>query len=426
METIFQNASSESISVLWQKVAIAILIGLLVGVERERAKKSSERYFAGIRTFPLISLFGFVTALISSFTNIFVFISGFLIFGILVAIEYFVTAEKGNLGGTTELTLLLVYILGGLVFWEYLLFSAALGVVITVFLSLKTKFRTFAGMIEEEDIFATLKFLIITIIVLPLLPNRTIDPFDILNPLQIWYFVILISAISFVGYIMFKIIGAKKGILLLSILGGLASSTAVTISFSQRSKENISHGRDFGSGILLATSVMYPRVLIIVFLLNSAVGINLIMPFFLLTAICIGVSLLIFKNQNAGKTENLQLTNPFRLLFALKFGLAVAVIIFVSSFANKHFGESGVFLATFIGGFASLDAAVLAAMNSTNENINVDAISAAVLIAIAANTIFKLMVIRFSGSKELMHVILKTFAVVLVVIVLSCSYYIFL
>jgi uncharacterized membrane protein (DUF4010 family) len=426
METIFQGQMNEGIPLLWQKIFIALMIGLLIGVERERAKSPGEHYFAGIRTFPLISMLGFVCALISSFTTIYFFITGFVLFGILVAIEYYVTAQKGELGGTTELTLLLVYVLGGMVFWEYFLLSTAISVVITMFLSLKTKFRAFAGMVSEEDILATLKFLIITVIVLPILPNKTVDPFGIINPLKIWYFVILISGISFVGYVLFKIIGSKKGIIVLSLLGGLASSTAVTLSFSQRSKENHTYCSDFGSGILLATSIMYPRVLFIVFLLNPVLSLKLLLPFIILSIIVLYFSFSYKKRNSIAKEGDLELSNPFKLFFAIKFGIVLMVLLFISGIFNKFLGYGGVFLAAFIGGFASLDAAILSVVNVGNINVNNNILSAAILMAISANTIFKMGAIYFSADKELRKFTFTPFILVNIIIFLFCGYYIFL
>ncbi len=426
METIFQNTISESLPIMWQKIAVAVLIGLFIGVERERARNPLQKSFAGIRTFPLISLLGFIAALLGDNYSIYIFITGFLVFGLIVAIEYYITAAKGNLGGTTELTLLLVYLLGGMVYWDYILFSAAIGVIITMFLSMKTKFRAFAGKIDEEDIFATVKFAIITLIILPLLPDRTFDPLNVLNPLKIWYLVVLISAISFIGYVLFKIIGTKKGVLVLSLLGGLASSTAVTLSFSQRSKESPALSNDFGSGILLATTVMYPRVLFIVFLLNPNVGVQLLFPIFILIGICLYMSLYIWKNSHKGNEENIKLTNPFKLFFAIKFGLVFSIILFISSLANKYLGDGGVYLATFIGGIASLDAAILSVMGISNNVTYGNVLSSSILIAIAANTIFKIFVIGFSGSKELRTYTFKAFAAIILIILIFLFYYNFL
>ncbi|HPN37420.1 MAG TPA: MgtC/SapB family protein [Melioribacteraceae bacterium] len=426
MDTILQGQINEGIPLLWQKIFIALMIGLLIGVERERAKNPGEQYFAGIRTFPLISMLGFVCALISSFTTIYFFITGFIIFGALVSIEYFITAQKGELGGTTELTLLLVYVLGGMVFWEYFLLSAAISVVITVFLSLKTKFRTFAGMVSEEDIFATLKFLIITIIVLPILPNKTVDPFEIINPLKIWYFVILISGISFIGYILFKIIGSKKGIIVLSMLGGVASSTAVTLSFSQRSKENTTYCSEFGSGILLATSIMYPRVLFIVFLLNPLLGMKLILPFLILSCVTLYYSYIYRKKNNMGNESTLELTNPFKLFFAIKFGIVLMVLLFISGLFNKFLGYGGVFLAAFIGGFASLDAAILSVVNVGIKSVGINILASAILCAISANTIFKMLAIYFSAYKDLRKFTFTPFIIINCLIILFCGYYILL
>ena len=224
-------------SAIWYRIFVALLIGLLIGIERESSKHAAKNYFAGIRTVPLISIFGFLSALIAAQYGIYLFAVFFFIYGILIAISYFFSAKDGARSGTSEITYLIVFILGALVYWDYLLLAGSLGVLTAVFLTFKSELRKFAGRIEEEDLYAAIKFALITVIILPLLPDRAYDPYGVLNPREIWYFVVLIAGINFIGFVLFRIVGTKRGIQLLAVFGGLASSTALTITFMQRSRE---------------------------------------------------------------------------------------------------------------------------------------------------------------------------------------------
>ncbi|OGU56725.1 MAG: hypothetical protein A2V66_04650 [Ignavibacteria bacterium RBG_13_36_8] len=403
---------------LWQRIVIALLIGLLIGVERERKRKTSEGSFAGIRTFPLISILGFLAALISSFTTIEAYLIIFMSFGILVAISYYFSAKKGGIGGTNEITLLLVFVLGSLVYWGHILLSAALAVILLMFLTLKAEFHTFAGAIEQEDIFATLKFAIITIIILPLLPNEAFDPFNVLNPRKIWYMVVLIAGISFVGYVLFKLIGAKRGIQVLSILGGLASSTALTLSFTHQSKDIKKYSRNFAAGIVLASTILFPRILIIVFIVNRSLAEALLFPVLLFTTVGIFMSLLIWRKSKSSEMEEVQLTNPFKLMIALKFGLLFAVILFVSSAAQHYLGNKGVYYTSMFAGFADLDAIALTIVDLLKKNLTINVATISIVIAFTANTIVKAGIAYFWGSKELKKYTTIGFSVIVAVLLI--------
>src|SRR5690606_23521672 len=161
---------SEDLLILVQKLAIAIFIGLFIGLEREFSKPEEEKIFAGIRTYPLIAIFGFCTALITSFTSEWVYALLLLGFTILVTSSYIFSARQGRHGGTSEISILIVFLLGSLVFWNFIIFAAVIGVIVNFFLTLNIQFHAFVGKISAEDLHAALKLAIITVIVLPLLP----------------------------------------------------------------------------------------------------------------------------------------------------------------------------------------------------------------------------------------------------------------
>ncbi|MFN3695364.1 MAG: MgtC/SapB family protein, partial [Ignavibacterium sp.] len=209
-------------------LAVVIFIGMLIGLEREYARNKDEKIFAGIRTFPLIGLYGFTSALISSITENWVYAIFFIGFAGLSIAAYYSSAKDGKVGGTSEVSAFIVFILGSLVYWGYILLPVVIAIIITMFLSLKIQLHSFVGKVSAADIYATLKLAIITLIVLPILPDKTYGPFDVLNPRLIWYMVIFVSGISFIGYIFIKLLGKDKGIIVTSLLGGMVSSTALT------------------------------------------------------------------------------------------------------------------------------------------------------------------------------------------------------
>lgn len=413
----FIDPGDEDLLIFLEKMVVAILIGLLMGIERERDRGVDEKTFAGVRTFPLISLFGFLSAFIASFTVIWVFVAAIFIYGLLVAISYYFSASKGHYGSTSETSYLLSFILGSLVFWGHILIAAILAVVITTFLSSKSYLRKFAGKVEKEDIYATLKFALITIIILPLLPDRTFGPFDVLNPSKIWIMVVLISGLSFTGYILFKIVGTEKGILLLSLLGGLASSTAATLSLTQRSKDVPALSKNLAGGIILASSIMFPRVLIIIFLLNSELGISLLMPFgiFMITGFIVSFILIHYSKKSA--TNEIKLSNPFYVMTALKFGLVFGLILFATGAAQHYLGEDGIFYAGLLGGLVNFDAVALSMSDMAASSVQLTVASTAVLLASMTNTIVKMIIASTLGARDLRKYSLYGFSPLLVVII---------
>ena len=410
--------SSNPTEDLLLRLLIAVLIGLLVGVERERNLRGDDQLFAGIRTYPLIAVLGFLSGLISSKTSDGVFIAIFFIYGFLVVTSYYFSAKKINMGGTSEISLILVFLLGYLVYLDYVLLSAIITFVIVSFLAFKSQLHKFADKISQEDIYATIKFALITLIVLPLLPNKTYDPFDVINPQKIWYLVVLIAGVSFIGYVLFKIIGTKKGIQLLSILGGLASSTAVTLSFTSLSKEHNLLSKSYAAGILMASSIMFPRVLLIIAVLNIELALKVAVPFLILFIFGIVFSSILWKRTKSKAVEKVKIKNPFKVMFAVKFGILFAVILFIASAAQFYFGEKGIYLSSLFAGFADVDAIVLSLTQLTNQDLNIDTAAIGIVIACTANSIVKGFISSFLGSVEMRKYTLTGFGIIIALSIL--------
>lgn len=413
LQSVTPAAMDMSIAILFQKGAICLLIGALVGIERERSQDEHRRLFAGIRTFPLISLLGFLSALLGQAAGAWalgVFAAGFLA---LVVVSYYLEARTGHHGATSEVAAIIVFLLGVLVQYGLYAVSIATAVVLTLFLSLKGPLRQMVARVQPEDIYATLKFAIITAIVLPLLPDTTFGPLDVLNPRQVWYMVVLIAGIGFLGYVLVKVLGPKRGLTLTGLTGGLVSSTAVTLSFSQKSKEAPELGKTFASAIVLACSIMFPRILIEIAVVNRSL-LAFIWPYLaILTASGVTASLLLLFGKKKDTKTDVELKNPFELMSAIKFGLVFALIIFVSKAAQIYLGDGGVYLAAGLAGLTDVDAITLSMANLSKGALSESTASAAILIAVVVNTVVKAGIAWSLGAAALRRYTLPGFGLVL-------------
>ena len=403
------------------RFAVAVGIGLLIGIQRESTYDDPEkRLFAGVRTFGLLSLAGYTAALVSSQLNSALpFIGMIVVYGALMTLNYSADLKLGKPGMTTEVAALIVFGIGAMCYWDLILLAAAMGVSVTVLLSLKAQFRAFTMAITKQDVYATLTFAVISLVVLPVLPNQTfnvIPPFDILNPYKIWLMVVFTSGISFLGYIMIKIIGVSRGILLTGLLGGLASSTAVTLSFSQRSKTVEKLARPFTLAIITAWTVMFFRVLIIVFTLQSNLAQHLILPIGIIAVVAVAYSVFLYISQRGGSTEDLEFVNPFELGPALKLGAMFAVILVVARAAQLGFGNVGVYVSSFVSGLLDVDAIAFTMIDLVGgtTKLDVGVGSRAIVIAAFANTLFKGVFALANGSGQLRRALLPGLLLILI------------
>ena len=413
----------DDLFVIFQKLGIAILIGALIGLEREHSRTPGAKSFAGIRTFPLIAMYGFIAAMLSSYLNLafyFAFIASVMI---LVGLSYYTTARGGRIGITTELSALMVFVLGSMIYWDFIRIAAMIAVIMALFLSLKIQLHSFVEKVTGEDIIAVLKLSIVTIIILPLLPERAFGPNDIINLRLIWMMVIFIALLSFLGYILTKYVGYKKGISVTSIFGGLVSSTALTFSFAKKSKENDSLSSNFGVGILIATTMVFPKVFIEIAVVNMSLAKLAVIPILIFMAVGILLSFIMWKKINATELTGIDLKNPFELKSALYFGLIFGTILLFSKLAQLNYGDTGSYLVSFISGLTNIDAITLtmAQLSAKNSIPPIVALNS-IVIALFANLLFKGIIAIILGTKLMARYTSIGFGFFILTAVLILSY----
>ena len=307
----------------WWRFGAALLIGALIGLEREHVQqREGFQEFGGIRTFSLMCLLGAAAAYFSETQGATVFMAAYLGVILLVWAGYLSEAWRGEEEGiTTEVAALMMPLLGAMMIWGRAEIGAALGVIVALILSLKPTLHSLARRMSAGDLRATLEFALISAVILPLLPNRGFGPFGVLNPFQIWLLVVFVSGIGFLGYILMKLLGAERGIGLTGILGGLVSSTATTISFATRSRQSSNLSALLARGVLLASSIMFPRVAVEVAVINPSLLPSVALPLasMLVTAL-IMVTVLWRQGRKAKETdpqEVVELSNPLRISAAV-------------------------------------------------------------------------------------------------------------
>lgn len=412
---------------LFYRFGVSLFIGILIGLQREYASEthgnseSRSQMFAGVRTFALMALVGCTAALLADLLGSpWVFVAIIVPLGALITVGYFVTASRGDAGMTTEVAAVATVLVGALCYWGELILAVALGVTITVLLSLKLELHRFAARLTREDILSALQFAVITAIILPLLPDETFGPvpFDIFNPYHIWLFVVLISGISFLGYVLMKATNVQQGIPLTGLLGGLASSTATTLSFAQRSHKNRLFARPFALAIMLAWTVMFGRAMVEIGTVNP----NLLRVAWLPLALTGGSGLaycayLYFSAPGEDDEEEVSLANPFNLGPAIKFGLIYTAVLIISRGGQYYFGETGLYVSSVIAGLADVDAIALSMAELSNQagGPGLPIAARAVVMAALANTFAKGTLVVVTGSALLRRELLPGFILMLVV-----------
>ena len=402
---------------LFYRLAAAIGIGLIIGLQREHTySDQSDHHPAGVRSFTLVGLAGVMTAMLSNLmTGVAPFVTGFVVIGMLLmashisfAIEHrpqdgrpLVTTD----GITTSIAVLVVYLLGALCWYGRLLESCIVVVVMLWILSAKEQLHTFAQKLSKEDILATVKFAVISLLILPFLPNQAYGPpgLEVLNPHTIWLFVVFISGIGFVGYVLIKIVGPGKGIWLTGLLGGIASSTALTLNLAGRSRDNEDYASDFTLGIVLSWAVMYVRLYLICVFLSVSLARPLALPLLLPAVPALGyAAYLKFKASRSHSQKGSDFSNPFRLLPAIKFGVVFTCVMFVANAARVYLGAGALLACSFLGGAAEMDAVAFSVIDmNLKAGLPVRELILALLLASIANTLTKGGMVFFLGAKSM-------------------------
>ena len=378
---------------------IAVLLGALVGIEREkhrRERKAKTEQTAGLRTFILFALLGACTAWLSRvFESYWIVAAGLLITGAFVVAGYVVTTrgQKEAVGLTTEVAVIIVFVLGAIDMLGGTEIAIALAVITTAVLAYKDPMHGFVKQLGWDDVYSGLQLLIATFVALPLLPDKPIDPWGALNPYELWLLVILISGLSLVGYALTRWLGPGKGALLTGFAGGLVASTAVTVSFAREARTNPVNTMAFASGILVAWATMFARVLVVVAVVNRTLLGPLFLPFAAMGLVAAGAAALIYlrshpDGKGASARDNLRVANPFSITSAAKFAAFFAVVLVAVKIAQDNFSDSGVYAVAALAGLTDVDAITLS-MAELAKTGSAQVAVIAIVIASLVNTAVK-------------------------------------
>jgi uncharacterized membrane protein (DUF4010 family) len=404
--------------------AVALLIGALVGIEREKRKtEEGDVGTGGLRTFILFALVGAIAGWLShALAMPWILVGGLVAVAMAVVVGYAIEARTrpGALGLTTEVAAIAVYLLGAMTTLGYRELAVGLAIVTAAVLAYKQPLHGFVGRIGWTDVFAGLRLMIATFIVLPLLPDRAVDPWGALNPHTLWLLVLLISGLSLVGYVATRLLGAHKGTALTGLTGGLVSSTAVTLSFSRQSRDQATAATAgaLAGGILLAWCVMFGRVLVEVLVVNPQLLTTLLAPVTAMGLIAAGMGGLYLwrglreqAREAASGAAEVPLTNPFSLTSAAKVAAFFALVTLVVKIVQAEFPGGGVYIVAALAGLTDVDAITLSMADFAKNGDAAVAVNA-IVIAALANTLVKCgMVLILAGPPLRRPVVLATAAI---------------
>ena len=381
--------------------ATALGIGLLIGMERERRPDAA----AGLRTFSLVSMLGCLFAMLGEKSGSpWLLAVGLVVLAAsMVASNFSTRQEEQYRGFTSEAAIIVTYGLGAAVWLGYATLAVMLAITTTVLLYFKAELKQFSERTTPKDLNSILQFAVLSLVILPILPNTSFGPYDAINPRQVWWMVVLISGLALAGYLALRIIGARHGAALLGIFGGLASSTATTMMFSRHAAEH-GHLVRMSAIVILIANVM---VMIRLGIIASLVAPTLIAPIAIVFACGIvpGVimSLYGWKILNdAGELPMPEVKNPTELKTALSFGALYAVVLLAAAWLQDIAGNSGLFIVAVVSGLTDADASVLSTLRMFNLErvLQADAVIA-VTLALVANLVFKIGLVVSIGGKTL-------------------------
>ncbi|RMG29483.1 MAG: MgtC/SapB family protein [Gammaproteobacteria bacterium] len=370
---------------------LALALGLLIGMERGwHEEQEHGARFAGIRTFGLLGLLGGLWALLAAQLGELLLAVAFAAVAVVILIAH-VEAMRidRDQGITTVIAALLTFGLGALCLRGMRMEAAAMAVVTAFLLDIKPQLHGLLRRMTPQEMRGILKLLLISVVLLPLLPDRNYGPWGALNPYQIWWFVVLIAGISFTGYLAMRLFGSGHGILLTGLLGGLTSSTATTLHFAHLHRR----GQDaslLAAGVLVASAIMFPRVLVIVTIVNPDLLPPLVVPLGLMfLAALLAAAWFYLRRPERGDGMAPELGNPFELVPAVKFGLLLTLVILATSALKAWMGSQGVYLAAGVSALADVDAITLSLARLAEQDLPTRVACNGILIASVANTLVK-------------------------------------
>jgi uncharacterized membrane protein (DUF4010 family) len=376
------------------KILLVLFLSFLIGLEREERKATTGyNSFGGVRTFPLIGLIGYSTALLSGAQQLPLAI-GFLVIGGFLSLSYWhklssaETAETA--GATSEMSGLATYLVGALVYYQHFWIATTLSVASLLLLELKTRLEKLASGAAPGEILTATKFLLLTAVILPILPNLELGPFHI-NPFKTWLVVVAVSTISYGSYILQKLTKERGGVVLAAFLGGAYSSTVTTVVMSRRAAHE-EHPHLFSGGILIASGVMYLRLIALLALFNRHLMSLLVVPFLALAALAIAAGWMRSRRPDVNVDtvkRQFEPNNPLELLAALLFALLFLAMLVATQLAVTYLGRAGVNTLAAIMGVTDVDPFIMGMTQAAGPLTPFKVAAAAVLIAAASNNLIK-------------------------------------
>jgi uncharacterized membrane protein (DUF4010 family) len=373
------------------KILLVLFLSFLIGLEREEHKAEAGHYaFGGVRTFPLIGLIGYSIALLSG-AQLLPVTLGFLVIGGFLSLSYWHKLSTAEAAGvTTEMSGLATYLVGALVYYEHFWIATSLSVASLLLLELKVGLEKLASRTAPGEILTVAKFLLLTAVILPILPNLEFGPFH-LNPFKTWLVVIAVSTISYGSYILQKLTKGRGGVVLAAFLGGAYSSTLATVVMSRRAARE-EHPHLFAGGILIASGVMYLRLVALLALFNRHLMSLLALPFLVLAGLAIAVGWIWSRrpdvNMNAVKRE-FEPNNPLELMAAFLFAVLFLAMLVATQLAVTYLGRAGVNALAAVMGVTDVDPFIMGMTQSAGALTPLKVAGAAVLIAAASNNLMK-------------------------------------
>ena len=379
------------------RLGVALALGLLIGMERgwQRRELPEGQRVAGFRTFGLISLLGGVTVLLAAQSQGLFLSAVVVVLGAAVALGYWRESAPGeDLSLTTTIAALLAFGLGALAGSGQLTVAASTAVVVTMLLGFKPELHRLLQRIERQELLDTLRLLLISVVLLPILPDKGFGPWLVFNPYRLWWMVVLVAGISYAGYFGIKLLDRERGVLATGLLGGLVSSTAVAVSMARRGKDEPAMQRLLAVGVVTAAATMFLRILVIAAAISPAVAAQLLWP--LLSASLAAVASAAWYAWRSGREklwaggQELKASNPLELRMALQFGLLLAVIMILARAVREWMGDPGLYGLAAVSGLVDVDAITLSVASMAKHGETTTAIAAAVILVPAAvNTAVK-------------------------------------
>ena len=373
------------------KILLVLFLSFLTGLEREERRAASEHYsFGGVRTYPLIGLIGYATSLLSG-GEILPVMLGFAVVGGFLMLSYQHKVATSALAGvTSEMSALTMYLVGALVYREQFWIATTVSVASMLLLEFKAVLEGLSKRIAAEEILTFTKFLLLTAVILPVLPNREFGSFQI-NPFKAWLVVVAVSGVSYGSYVIQKLTKGQGGVILAALLGGAYSSTVTTVVLAKRAARE-SRPHLFAGGTLIASGVMYLRLAGLVTMFNRNLLLTLGVPFAILAGVGVGAGWLWTRipDTRAGEVKReFEPKNPLELRAAFFFALLFLAILVATHLVITYLGRAGVYTLAGLMGVTDVDPFIMGMTQSAGGVTSLKVASAAILIAAASNNLVK-------------------------------------